>query len=574
MLPEPPGTWTDALGSLGEAIDQWEAVLPAARVARPPALAQLAELAQLLSGRAAVFRDAVSAEGCELGLATPEWSSREELDAHLECLAAARHAQNGRWRERLRTLAAELVAGRVLNGRTGRPNPTLEAARVLAASEVSTLAEGDDAVRLPGPAEGPWLAWAWDAPPESLSPSLAAANALAAFLESVEPRQWQPNHPVASGAELEATGTAAAAPRPEAVHPEPAAPGPDPEPATTPAAQLAPEEAAPPEPEEVAAAPPPPSEVPALVEQFAPDAAGSPAVVVEVASVEEVAAAARGGDYLRAALLAFGRSAAGQEDSAFDPWALLVAHHAVCGSAGATWPEWCGKSDGAEAAVTDRPGAAQLVYLASQCQVTRGGADPLAAGVADALLASFNSSPPVRQWLSALQEVLGVPGLLERVRGAGSFVDPAAAYRDRRSKLVAHNARGAQLRDRAAYHHRQDQHLSRLPAVTKLMGFLGELVPNGKVRGEHPEIEAFLAQTPDEVVTGWLESASNAIELKGNQRSNLRKQAGDYLQLAAEAWHAARVAAQVAPRKSDVDGHRDRLRRELPEARRQSRGHA
>lgn len=295
-----------------------------------------------------------------------------------------------------------------------------------------------------------------------------------------------------------------------------------------------------------------------------------------VASVEEIVARCVEGDYLRAALMAAGRAFAGvaEVDPRFD--ALIVAHHVLGESRLPPWPEWCYDPSAAAGVCRSTPESARLVLLAAQHHLSHTeGLPPMPDGVTDELLEVFNDLPKVRNWLTAFQDVLAVPGLWEQIcRPAPA--DPKAEYRDRRKAFEERYALGLLHRsDKAAYIHRMDNYLSRQPPVKKLREHLEPASPGRLTTEVRQQIATFLQERPSVLVDNWLEATAGAtggkVKFRGNQRNEMEWRAEEYLDLASRAWRAGE-ALDRAPAHGDVERRRKHLYELLPAALRRAQG--
>jgi hypothetical protein len=274
---------------------------------------------------------------------------------------------------------------------------------------------------------------------------------------------------------------------------------------------------------------------------------------------------------LRAPLLAAGRAFGGlaESDPSFET--LLVAHHVGSEGSVPPWPEWCYDPVVAHEVVQTSPNSARLTFLAAQCQLARGDgtADPLPKQVGDALLDAFNDLSEVHQWLAAFREATNVPGLWEQVcRPAPP--DPAAEYRERRRAFTDRYESGLLHRsDKAAYIRRQDSYLSRQPAFHLLHERLQPAGPAPLTADEQKLIESWLEKRPEAVTDAWHESTervSGKVKLHGNQRAELVRRAGEYLDYANRAWRAARALGRAPVAPKDVERRRKELQDLLPAA--------
>lgn len=300
--------------------------------------------------------------------------------------------------------------------------------------------------------------------------------------------------------------------------------------------------------------------------------------VANAADREEILAHCSRGDYLGASLLAVGRAFAGLRDCDPGPEALLVAHHVVSGSSTAPWPDWSHDPEAAIEACEESPESSRLVLLAALNQITRaeGGGDPIAPAVKKALLTAFNNLPELRTWLDDVLDAVGIPGLWEQVCRSES-ARALDVYRDARIAFLERYEVGLQHRNaNAAYIHRQDHYMSRLPATRSLHDHLKPGEPGTIGDDDRRKICGMLEKNPDDITDDWLESAirptTGGIRLKGNQKASLIKRAAVYLERMNRAWRAAEALRQSGPSPGEVGRRRDRFRGTLPIAREQSRG--
>src|SRR5262249_34558493 len=126
-----------------------------------------------------------------------------------------------------------------------------------------------------------------------------------------------------------------------------------------------------------------------------------------------------------------------------------------------------------------------------------------------------------------------------------------------------------QRRDKAAYTRRQDNYLSRQQAFRVLQD---RLKPSGVAplsAQEKKLIEGWLAKKPEWVTEAWLESTervSGKVKPHGNQRAELIRRAGEYLDCANRAWRAALALGSGPVPPKDVERLQKQLRELLPAA--------
>ena len=278
------------------------------------------------------------------------------------------------------------------------------------------------------------------------------------------------------------------------------------------------------------------------------------------------------GNYLEAAILAAGRAFGGlpEVDPRFDT--LLLAHHVCKDSRTIPWPEWCYDPDTAARCCQTTPDSARLAFLAAQCQSFRseGRIDPLPETVTGTLLGAFNDLPEVRKWLTTFLEAANVPGLWEQVCGPAT-ADPAVEFRERRKGFVDRYDAGMLYRsDKVAYVHRQDHFISRHPAAKLLYEYLKA----PKLGPATPEIRrqvmSFVEQRTDAVTSDWLSSTERAtggkIKLRGSQRTDLVRNAAEYLDCASGAWRAAEALLRAPPQTGEIERRKKQLREDLGKA--------
>jgi hypothetical protein len=297
----------------------------------------------------------------------------------------------------------------------------------------------------------------------------------------------------------------------------------------------------------------------------------------DVAEPEEILDHCRRGDYLGASLLAVGRAFAGLPEGDPGAEALLVAHHVASESPAAPWPDWREEPEFAAVAFEEAPEASRLILLAALVQVTRAefGADPLSPPVMETLLTAFNHLPELRGWLDVVVSSIANPGLWERLRRQGS-PKPSDGYQPARAEFLKRYNEGRQLnKDTASYIHRQNNYLSRLPATKLLQDHLGPVEPGTIDEDARRSIREFLEREPEKVTGEWLKSTAKAqssgVQVKGNDRADLVREAATYLGLMNRAWLAAEAMRRPGPPPGEVDRLQGRLRDTLAEARNQAR---
>jgi hypothetical protein len=295
------------------------------------------------------------------------------------------------------------------------------------------------------------------------------------------------------------------------------------------------------------------------------------------ASAGEILESCVGGDYLKAALLAAGRAFAGLPE--FDPHidVLLVAHHVCNGSPMPPWPDWCYDQEASEVLSEIAPESARIIFLAALCQSSRAeaGGDPLSLPVRETLLAAFNELPEVRSYLSAVLEVVTVPGLWGQIHGPGTQSTIEEYFVRRRAFQERYETGLSHRNVNAAYIHRQDNYLSRLPAVKALHAQLKQDGPEEVSATTRRLIQGFLDKKPDTVTQDWVSSTdrvSGKVRLHGNQRVDLVSRAAEYLELANRAWRASEAFLQAPAQAGDVDRRREQFRSKLPTAMARSLG--
>jgi hypothetical protein len=301
-----------------------------------------------------------------------------------------------------------------------------------------------------------------------------------------------------------------------------------------------------------------------------------PATGAELAGADEVVARCAAGDYLRALLLTAARAFAGVPD--LDPTfdAVLAAHHVDQNSRPVPWPDWCFDAGAAERVAQIAPESARLAFLAARCHASGEAGDvPLADEVSTPLLDSFNEIPDVRKWLSAYMEAAAVPGLWEQICRPGG-PDAAAEYNTRRAAFVALYENGLQYRTAGgAYWHRQEFFLSRKPGARALFEHLKPNRPAPLGAAAKQQIAALLALQPEDATDEWVAStervSGGVVQLRGNQRAELVRRAGEYLEVVARAWKAATALLQRPP-QGEADRRRTQLRQLLPAALTRSEG--
>jgi hypothetical protein len=299
---------------------------------------------------------------------------------------------------------------------------------------------------------------------------------------------------------------------------------------------------------------------------------------VNVAVCEEILSHCRSGDYLVAVLLAVGRVFAGLRDCDPSPEALLAVHYVANGSSTAPWPVWCHGPDSATVASEQVPEASRLVLLATLYRSARveGGGDSITLPVMKCLLAAFNHLPDLRNWLEDVLDAVSIPGLWEQVCLPESTL-ALDVYKETRNAFMERYEVGLQHRNpNAAYIHRQDHYMSRLPATKLLHDHLKPDEPGPLQDDEEQKIRDLLVKRPADITNDWLRSAirpaTGGIQLKGNQKVDLIKRAAVYLERISRAWRAAEVLRRSDLSPGEIERRRARFLATLPDAREQSRG--
>lgn len=324
-----------------------------------------------------------------------------------------------------------------------------------------------------------------------------------------------------------------------------------------------------------------PSEQPIVnLDGTTPDRAAEQTAESFLATPEEILDRCSGGDYLGAGLLALGRVFAGLPEGDPGVEILLAARHVLDGSSTAPWPDWCYDSGGAADVCNSAPESARLALLAILCLVSRSGAwsDPFPPPVKDALIEAFNGLPDVRGWLAEVLESIGVPGLWEQIRRREAQ-DALAVYREAYAGFLRRYEGGLSHRSpNAAYIHKQDHYVSRLPATRMLHDSLGPsgpgLMADEAVRG----IRELVQMRPEAVTAAWLRSTQKAtgrgVRLRGNQQAELVQRAADYIDCARRVWQASEALRQSGPQPGDVARRRERILAAIPGLRERARGTA
>jgi hypothetical protein len=257
-----------------------------------------------------------------------------------------------------------------------------------------------------------------------------------------------------------------------------------------------------------------------------------------VATAHEIAACCQAAEYLRAALMAAGRSLAGEPDGGFRLDALVVSYHVWQRTDLVPWPDWL-----------DDVGAVEEVRAASAESARLVASAALAAGVLpttrpafDALLDAFNAPfPKVRNWLGFVVEAQTMPGVWEWV-GRDPTADPLAkyvvkakAFRDLRDQSIQTQNAGR------AYTSRQNYWLSRSTAVDELYRLLGAARPDPRLKAPSRAVAEFLGKTGRRLTTDWCAEFPK-VDLKVGGLEHRQVAAADhYLAVATDAWQAGRA---------------------------------
>jgi hypothetical protein len=192
------------------------------------------------------------------------------------------------------------------------------------------------------------------------------------------------------------------------------------------------------------------------------------------------------------------------------------------------------------------------------------------------LLTTFNNLPELRTWLEDVLEAVSVPGLWEQVCRPQS-TRATDVYKEARTSFLERYEVGLQHRNpNAAYIHRLDHYISRLPATRALHDYLKPDEPGALKDDQDRKIRDLLGKRPEEITEDWLRSAirpaAGGIRLKGNQQADLTRRASVYLERMNRAWRAAEAMRRSGPSPGEVERRRARFRATLPVAREQSDG--